>query len=135
MPFFAAVMVAIGASWLFGGINFGTRFIGAVVIALSLLGAAWLMFYVRLILSEDAVIIRNIRTQTIRYADIESVEPMYEGLVVKANGRRHVALAIQRWNISLFLRRRTRADRIADEVQRRATDARPDPSEDPSATP
>ena len=59
MPFFAAVMVAIGASWLFGGINFGTRFIGAVVIALSLLGAAWLMFYVRQILSEDAVIIRN----------------------------------------------------------------------------
>lgn len=127
IPFFAVIMVAVGASWLFGGVNVGTRVIGALVVLMSVVAAAWLMFYIRLVLATDTLIIRNVRTRSIAYADIEQVQPEYEGLVVRTGERKFVALAIQRWNISLILRRRTRADLITDEIRRRVEYARTDP--------
>jgi hypothetical protein len=121
-PVGALIFVVMGLAMLL--LDGGDPVIGAVVLFLSVAWAAWAIFYVQLTLCEDFLIIRNLRPRRISYSDIDEIRPEYEGLVVKAHGRRFVAIAIQRWNISLFLKRRTRADVVTDEIRRRVDLAR-----------
>lgn len=78
-------------------------------------------FRVPVAVSSDRLVIRNpIRTHIIRLTDIVEIEPEYEGLrITTMDGRVLTAVAIQRWNVTAFLRRRSRADDAVDFIRSR----------------
>lgn len=87
---------------------------------------AMIIWPLSLRLGRDTLEVRNIfRRRVIELRHVVSVTPEYEGLNISLESGKNVrSLAIQRHNIALFLRRRTRADAIAEEILRRAERAR-----------
>lgn len=69
----------------------------------------------------DAIVVRNpLRTFVVGLDDIASLSPEYEGLVVRTSqGEKVTAVAIQRWNLTLFFGRRSRADDAVDLILER----------------
>jgi hypothetical protein len=118
-PSFAAVMSAVAASYLRSHFQ-SDRIIGGCVILASIAAAAWAMAYVCIVLTPDELVIRNLRARRIPYGEITDVTIGYEGIVVSASGRRYLAIAGQKWNLSRILKRRSRADTIADEIRTRS---------------
>ena len=79
----------------------------------------WLLtFRIVVLVGRDDMVIRNpLRTWVVALDDIVSLTPEYEGLVVRTrNGKKITAIAIQRWNLTLFLRRRSRAEDAVDAI-------------------
>jgi hypothetical protein len=59
-----------------------------------------------------------VHDRSILYREIECCEPSYNGIVVvRSNGERVVAVAVQRTNIAKWLRHPTRSDRVCDEIR------------------
>jgi hypothetical protein len=71
---------------------------------------------------EDGVVVRNpVRTVVVPWSDVERCLPSSLGLVVeRRSGRAVVAWAVQKSNLSRWLRRRTRADDVAAALEERA---------------
>lgn len=95
---------------------------------ISLPVSAFVIFNFRICLKVDseAVLIRNVlRTRRLRMVDIKAVAGTYDGLkFTLVDGRRVLAQAVPKYNISLLTRREDRSDRIAREIVRRAEIAR-----------
>lgn len=84
-----------------------------------------LMFYVRLELHADHVVVRNLFPRGVAYRDIVSVEtPPFRDLVISTSEREYRSFAVAKDNISRLLGRRARADEVVDELRRRASLAR-----------
>ncbi len=97
------------------------RLIGAVCILVGAMYPWFMTARVRLAVGDNLVVVRNpFRSTVIRLEEISDVQPEYEGLKIRtADGRSVTALAVQRWNLSLFLGRRSRADQVADLIRKR----------------
>ena len=95
---------------------------------------------VSLEVGSDAVVVHNIiRSRALRLVDIEAASGTYDGLkMTLLDGRRVVAQAVPKYNLSRLRGRVDRSDRIAAEILRRADVARrgaknadcPQPDED-----
>ena len=99
------------------------RIVGALVVFGAATGALWLMVRVRIALLPSQLVISNIRSKSIPYKEITDLNLGYEGLRVRTGTRTYVSLAVQKWNVSKMLGRRTRADEIADEIRVRVAAA------------
>lgn len=110
-----------GQALVHGGFPANVLIAGAF---LTLPVSAFVLFNFRVCLRVDseAVTIRNVlRTRRLRVADIQGVVGTYDGLAFTlVDGRRVVAQAVPKYNISLLRTREDRSDRIAKEILRRA---------------
>jgi hypothetical protein len=99
----------------------GERLIGAVCIAIGLVGFWELVVRIKAVVGSEHLLVRNpLRTHVLALGDIASVDPEYEGLRIRTiEGRRLTVVAVQRYNVALFLRRRSRADDVKELIQRR----------------
>lgn len=94
---------------------------GAVFLGIAGL-IVWLMTFRTIVaVGRDAMVIRNpLRTFVVELDDIATLTPEYEGLVVRTSqGKKMTAVAIQRWNLTLFFRRRSRAEDAVDLILER----------------
>lgn len=94
------------------------RILGGTLIVLAAY-VWWLLVYrLQLRVTPSQLIVRNVfRTREVALEDIKDVRPAYEGTKVHLTNGKHVTvLALQRWNVSLWLDRETRADRVAEEI-------------------
>lgn len=117
-PLFLLVFVSIGAP------QFASRdgaLPGTALILIGVVGCWMGVVRVRVELGSEGLVVHNpVRTRRLRLVDIDAVDPAYEGLKLHLkNGQVVTVVAVQRWNVSLWLDRRTRSDRIADEIRSR----------------
>jgi hypothetical protein len=95
---------------------------GLLAVAVVVPLGAWplwrLAFAVSITLEPTKVVIRNpAGTRVVSLEEISAVRPGYYGLTfVLTGGRQVTAWAVQKWNLATWLRLRTRADEIADEI-------------------
>jgi hypothetical protein len=70
--------------------------------------------------------VRNpLRRHEIAWRDLDHVAPTYFGLRIKrVDGRIITAWAVQKSNLSTWTKRRTRADEVADEMNRASREGR-----------
>jgi hypothetical protein len=81
-----------------------------------------------LAVSAGGVVVRNpVRTVVVPWADVERCVPSSLGLLIerRSGGRPVVAWAVQKPNLSRWLRRPTRADEVAAALEDRAAAAQP----------
>ncbi len=63
-------------------------------------------------------IVNPFASHVLRLNEVVAIEPSYSGLEIRsADGGKTTAWAVQRSNYSLFVGRRTRSDRVADEIR------------------
>jgi hypothetical protein len=76
-------------------------------------------FHCNIELGADTLTVRNpFNTRVLQLADIVNVESGYSGIEIKLrSGKKRTAWAVQRTNLSLFLGRETRSDRIVAEIR------------------
>lgn len=124
--YFLTAIVLISLGWI-GVYEVSLGDLGDVIGGICFIAVAlWIVWMVsaRIVLAigRDRVLIRNpLRTHVVELSAIADVKPQYEGLRIDTvDGRSIIAVAVQHWNISLFLKRRTRADRITELIQQRA---------------
>lgn len=117
--------IVFAFGWI-GVYEFTLGDLGDAVGGVAFLGLAglivWLMTFRTIVaVGRDAMVIRNpLRTVVVDLDDIASLTPEYEGLVVRTTqGKKMTAVAIQRWNLTLFFRRRSRADDAVDLILER----------------
>lgn len=118
--FFLPAVMVFAFGWI-GLYQFTLGGLGAAIGGAVFLGIAgvtvWLAtFRIMVAVGHDSMVIRNpLRTYVLKLDDIVSLTPEYEGLAVRTRqGSELTAVAIQRWNLTLFLRRRSRADDAVD---------------------
>jgi hypothetical protein len=127
------LLATLGVMSSFGGIAVDAVFIsrseplwsGLLFVALGLL-AVWLFaFRPRLVVDGTDVVIRNpLRTHRFGLCDVVAISPAYSGVeFCRRSGRPLRAWAVQKTNLSWMLRRPTRADAVA-EVLNRAAESR-----------
>ncbi|MBO9521829.1 MAG: PH domain-containing protein [Nocardioidaceae bacterium] len=118
--FFVVSFMWIGAYELTLG-DAGEAIVGLVSIAVAVAGFWIAWFRLRLAVGHDALVVRNpFLTHVVPLSDVASVEARYEGLrIARTRGRDVIALAVERHNISLMLGRRSKADDVADLIERR----------------
>jgi len=78
-----------------------------------------------LVVATDRLLVYNVfRTRCVRLHDIDRVEDEYEGLRLRLkNGKRVTVTAIQKWNVSRWRGRPTRADHVAELIMDRVREA------------
>lgn len=82
-------------------------------------------FHVRLELRPDHLVIWNLLPQEVAYREIVAVEtPPFRDLVIRTETRNYRSFALAKDNISRLLGKRTQADRVVEEILRRAALAR-----------
>ena len=70
---------------------------------------------------EEVVLVRNpFRVYIIPLSGVVEMRPEWEGLRIEtSDGKSVAALALQRWNLTLFLKRRSRAEVAIEHIRRR----------------
>lgn len=104
----------------------GEPVVGAVY-AIIAGGTVWLVsFRIALRIEPTTLTVRNpLHTHVVEIADVVGAAPAYAGLRLTVRGGKQITVfAIQRHNIAIALRRRTRADRLAEELLARARELR-----------
>jgi hypothetical protein len=99
------------------GLGAGAVMIWAALVLVAVL--AWRLAFVPYIsVSSSCIVVQNpFRRVTVRYAEIGQVQGGYYGLVLRLkNGGAITAWAVQKSNAARWLRKRTRADEIAEAI-------------------
>ena len=120
-PLLALVFVAIGHDQVTHGITTADRRLGIALMAIAVL-PLWLgILRLRLVVTNRGLTVHTVfKTHVVPFTELQDLDQEYEGLRLRlANGKKIVVLAVQRWNISLWSGRHTRADRIREEILRR----------------
>ncbi len=122
--------------FLVGGLWFGTvllyteypadRWLGVGFILGSASLACWLMFYARVELQREHVVIVNVVHRKVPYREIVDVEtpPPFGDMIIRTDHRTYRSFAIAKDNVSRMLGRQTRVDALAEEIRQRARKAR-----------
>jgi hypothetical protein len=121
----SGVVVAAGGDWT-GGL--------AVMVVFGLFpvfGWRW-GTHPLLATSDDGVTVRNpVRSAVVPWDEVGRCAPTSLGLAIeRVDGRPVVAWAVQKPNVARWLRRRTRADEVAETIVARAAALRPPPEPD-----
>lgn len=123
-----AVVVVLGFVVVAAGVTVGGTSPGIAVIlwcATVAIGiGAWRWAFVPYVaLTPDGVVVQNMFDRVeVPYPDIALVGVSYAGLTIRrgSGGRLVVAWAVQKSNFARWMRRRTRADDVADAIRARA---------------
>ncbi len=127
----AAALLVVGVA---GGIGLdsalvqGNGFLDLVILLTIAAGLVWrFAYHPRISITGDDLVVRNpLRTRRIPVAEVTDVQPGYSGLQFsQLSGPNVVGWAVQKTNVAQWLRRETRADRIAAEVRMHLPNAMP----------
>jgi hypothetical protein len=124
---FTRWIVSPSAAAAFGGLAAyalrSPRTVSAVIaaaayIAIAITIFATMSFRLKMDISAEEIFIRNfVRSYRIRRQEIESIDCSYDGMVFHLrSGKRYLARAVPRWNIDLVLRRKGRAEKLAERI-------------------
>lgn len=71
-----------------------------------------------IVATSSGILVRNpLRTRHLAWSEVRHISPGYSGITFeRANGRSVTARAIQKSNVSVALKRQTRADRVAKQL-------------------
>ena len=105
-----------------GAVLEGVLFVAAAFVAPAVGAVVW-MRRSRIVCSDEGVeIVRLFTRDQYRWDQIVTASPGYAGTeLVLSDGSKAVGAAVQKANLSVWLRRRTRADELADLINSRAT--------------
>jgi hypothetical protein len=122
---FLLVFVGLGIAAATAG-PVGDRAVGVGLLLVGVTGLYLAVFRIRVVVTTDQLHIYNpFRTRVVSLGDIDRVEQEYEGMKLRLkNGKAITVTAIQKWNVSVWLGRTTRADQVANLVNQRVRQAR-----------